>query len=126
MDEHPNVALVRRALGAMMEGDGAAVAETIADGIVWHEIGNPEPIRGKEALAARFSTASEDMGEITGSLHDVVGNDDHVVALVEAQATRGGGALSYRTAEIFHVRDGLITERWAFSDDTAEIAAFFA
>jgi hypothetical protein len=56
----------------------------------------------------------------------VVGGDDHTIALVEATATRGGRTLTYRTAEIFHVRDGKIVERWAFSDDTAAITAFFA
>jgi ketosteroid isomerase-like protein len=64
--------------------------------------------------------------QITGRLHDVVGGDDHTVALVEATATRGGRTLTYRTAEIFHIRDGKVVERWAFSDDTAAIIAFFA
>ncbi len=39
---------------------------------------------------------------------------------------RGGQTLTYRTAEIYHIRDGRVTERWAFSDDTAAITAFFA
>ena len=47
-------------------------------------------------------------------------------ALVEAHATRGGRTLDYRTAEIVHIRDGKITERWAFSDDTQRITDFFA
>jgi ketosteroid isomerase-like protein len=33
---------------------------------------------------------------------------------------------AYRTAEIMHFRDGKITARWAFSDDTAAINEFFA
>jgi ketosteroid isomerase-like protein len=126
MPEHPNVTLVRTMMEAMDTGDIATLADKISDGIVWHEIGNPEPVRGKEALAARFASADETWGEITGSVHDIVGNDDHVIALVEAQVTRGDKFLSYRTAEIFHVRDGKIAERWAFSDDTATIADFFA
>ena len=40
-------------------------------------------------------------------------------------ATRGDASLDYNTAEIFHIRDGLISERWAFSDDTASIVGFF-
>ena len=59
-------------------------------------------------------------------LHDVTANDDHAVALGTATATRDGKTFSYRTAEIFHIRDGKATERWAFSDDTAAINAFFA
>ena len=49
-----------------------------------------------------------------------------VVALVRAHATRGSETLDYNTAEIFHVRDGKVSERWAFSDDTARIIEFFS
>jgi hypothetical protein len=31
----------------------------------------------------------------------------------------------YRTAEILHMKDGKVTEHWAFSDDTAAITDFF-
>jgi hypothetical protein len=63
---------------------------------------------------------------ITVELHDVTASDDHVVALVKAHATRGDQTLDYDTAEIFHLKDGKITERWAFSDDTARITEFFS
>jgi ketosteroid isomerase-like protein len=59
-------------------------------------------------------------------MHDVVADDDHTVVLGTATATRNGKTLVYRTAEIYHVRDGKITERWAFSDDTKRIVDFFA
>ena len=125
MAEHPNVTLVRQALEALDSGDMASLLDTaVADDIVWHAIGAPEPIRGKEAL--RELMTGDPGFEIRGTTHDVVGNDEHVVALVDATATRGGRTLQYRTAEIFHVRDGRLTERWAFSDDTAAIEAFFA
>ena len=60
------------------------------------------------------------------TLHDVVANDEHVIALVNATATKDGKTFKYRTAEIHHVKDGKITERWAFSDDTDAINKFFA
>ena len=131
MAEHPNVALVRRAMQAMNEMDVskaneemAVVDAFMADDIVWHEIGRAEPRRGKDELRAEMSS----MGDTTikYELHDVVANDDHAIALGTATATRNGKTLVYRTAEIFHIRDGKATERWAFSDDTAEIVAFFA
>jgi ketosteroid isomerase-like protein len=59
-------------------------------------------------------------------VHDVVANDDHAIGLFDATATRDGKTFSYRVAEIYHIRNGKIVERWAFSDDTAAIAAFFA
>ena len=45
--------------------------------------------------------------------------------VIRSHASRGGHTLNYRVAEIYHVVDGLITQRWAFSDDTEAIARFF-
>ena len=132
MAEHPNVALVRRAMQAMNEMDMskadqemAVVDAFMADDIIWHEIGRAEPRRGKEELRA---ATAEDWGTATlkYELHDIVANDDHTIALGTATATRNGKTIEYRTAEIYHIRDGKAVERWAFSDDTAAIVAFFA
>ena len=123
MADHPNAALARRALDGFNSGDMETMSGLLADDVIWHEIGRAEPRRGKAEMAA--SLGSSDF-EITAKLHDVVANDEHVIALVDATATRGGKTLNYRTAEIMHVRDGKVTERWAFSDDTAAIVAFFA
>lgn len=125
MADHPNAALARTAMESMNTGDPSSMADFMADDIEWHEIGRDEPIRGKAALIERMSGGSRDF-EITTSLHDVVANDEHIVALVNAHATRGGETLDYRTAEIMHIRDGKVTARWAFSDDTAAINEFFA
>jgi ketosteroid isomerase-like protein len=130
MAEHPNVALVRRAMHAMNEMDMsradeemAVVDAFMADDIVWHEIGRAEPRRGKDELRATMSEFSD--ATIHYELHDVVANDEHAIALGTATATRNGKTLEYRTTEIFHMRDGRATERWAFSDDTAAIVEFF-
>jgi ketosteroid isomerase-like protein len=40
--------------------------------------------------------------------------------------SRDGKTFKYQTAEIVHIKDGKLTERWAFSNDTAAIVAFFA
>ena len=125
MGEHPNVALVRRMIEAMNAGDMQASADALADDVEWHEIGRAEARHGKAALRDAMAAGAADY-EIKVKLHDIVGGDDHTVALVEATATRGGRTLTYRTAEILHLRDGKFVERWAFSDDTAAITAFFA
>jgi len=125
MADHPNAAMMRAATEAVNAGDMQAMTDLIADDVEWYEIGRSEPTRGKQALAERFMSGSRDW-EVTTKVHDIVANDDHVIALVEAHATRNGKTLDYRTAEITHVRDGKITARWAFSDDTAAIVDFFA
>ena len=132
MAEHPNVALVRRGVEAMTETDMskaqqemAVVDAFMADDIVWHEIGRAEPRRGKDELRAAMMAGAGGTS-IRYDLHDVIANDDHAIVLGTATATRGDQTLVYRTAEVFHIRDGKAIERWAFSDDTAAIVAFFA
>jgi ketosteroid isomerase-like protein len=120
-----SVAILRQAFDALQSGDPQSVGELLADDVEWHEIGRTEPIVGKEALAARYASAMPGWN-ITGELHDILANEDHAIALATATATMGGKSLTYRTAEIFHIRDGKIAARWAFSDDTAAINAFFA
>jgi ketosteroid isomerase-like protein len=127
VNDHPNAALVRKYLEAMTTGDMQVGAEMLSDDIEWHEIGRADAIRGKAALAERFGMGSGTAPsyEITGETHDVIANDDHTIALLTAHATRGGETLDYKVAEIYHVRDGKISGRWAFSDDTEAINAFF-
>ena len=123
MEEHPNAAVVRRMNEAMSGGDMETAASLVADDVVWHEIGAAEPIRGKAKLAARMA----DFGDatITYDIHDVLASDEHVIALGTANATIDDRKLTYRTAEIYHVGNGQVTERWAFSDDTKAITDFF-
>ncbi|MGZ6299390.1 MAG: nuclear transport factor 2 family protein [Candidatus Limnocylindria bacterium] len=127
MNDHPNAVLVRKWLDTMNSGDMQAGADMLTDDIEWHEIGRADAIHGKAALAERFGMGSGTAPsyEITGETHDVIGGDDHTVALLSAHATRGDEKLDYRVAEIYHIRDGKICARWAFSDDTDAINAFF-
>jgi ketosteroid isomerase-like protein len=124
MADHPNAAIIRRAAEAMSAGDLQGASSFLADDVRWHEIGSSQPVEGKQALAERFAAMPPD-ASITTDTHDVVANDEHAIALVEATARMGDQSLVYRTAEIYHMKDGKITERWAFSDDTDRINKFF-
>jgi ketosteroid isomerase-like protein len=123
MGEHPNAAVVRTMNEAMFSGDIETAASKVADDVVWHEIGRAEPRRGKGELSASMDEFRDT--SITWDVHDILASDDHVIALGTATATRGDKQLVYRTAEIYHVKDGQVSERWAFSDDTQRIADFF-
>jgi ketosteroid isomerase-like protein len=126
MAEHPNATLVRQYLERQELSDIDAMAEMLADDVEWHEIGRAEPIRGKAALAERYMGSGQPEWKITGGeVHDVIGGDDHTVALLSANAEWGDKTLSYRVAEIYHIKDGKVTARWAFSDDTEAINSFF-
>jgi hypothetical protein len=52
-------------------------------------------------------------------------NDEHVIGLVETTLNMDGESFTYRTAGIAHMKDGKLTERCAFSDDTQRIIEFF-
>ena len=124
MDEHPNAKVLRDMADRMKAGDFQAAFDVLADDVVWHEIGSAEPTRGKQALGERYTESVGDF-EIDAEAHDVLANDEHAIQLMNVTARRGGKTLEYRTAEIYHMTDGKITERWAFSDDTAKIVEFF-
>ncbi len=125
MADHPNAAIIRAAQEELdRTGDMESSLDMLDDNVVWHEIGRDEPIRGKQALAERFRGMPEG-ASIKTETHDVLANDEHTIQLVTATATMGDQQLVYRTAEIYHMKDGKITERWAFSDDTDRINKFF-
>jgi ketosteroid isomerase-like protein len=125
MADHPNVALIREALEAFAVDEIKGFKQYVADDIVWHYIGEDEPLRGKEAMVGPAAMDSRDF-TIDVEIHDVLANDDHGVAMINATAKRNGQTLKYQTVEILHLKSGKVTERWAFSDDTARITAFFA
>jgi len=124
MDEHPHARILRDMSDRMKEGDFEAAFDVLADDVEWHEIGRAEPTRGKQALRQRYAESIGDF-DIEADTHDVVANDEHAVQLMNVTARRGDRTLEYRTAEIYHMTDGKITARWAYSDDTAQIVEFF-
>jgi ketosteroid isomerase-like protein len=125
MAEHPNVTVYRGVHERLQRGDFEAMFEALDDEVVWHQIG-AETLHGKEAVRENMS-AMEEFGADAFDIvvHDVVGNDEHVVGLVEATINVADRSFTYRTAEIAHMKDGKVTERWAFSDDTQRIIEFF-
>jgi ketosteroid isomerase-like protein len=123
MDDHPNAAAFRRL--AEQPADLDQMLDGLDENVEWHEIGNPEPLRGKEAVVKRWTSGDLGASQIDSNLHDVVANDEHTIALMENTVTRDGKSLTYRTAEIMHIKDGKVTARWAFSDDTDRINKFF-
>lgn len=124
MSDHPNVQVVRELLEAFNNQDREAIDQHMADDVVWHTIGGRTATGLKELEL--FITESDLGPKVSIEIHDIVGNEDHVIALVEATAETDSEKFTYKTAEIVHVDDGRVTERWAFSDDTGRISQFFS
>lgn len=127
---HPNVDLVRGGYEAFATGDVPAVLARFAEDISWH-------IPGRSAVAGDYHGHEEVLGffgkllEVSGGtfkleIHDIMGNDDHVVALIKASAERDGRTHEFDTAHVWHVADGKATEFWALSTNPYEDDEFWA
>src|SRR6266540_2833003 len=98
----------------------------LAAGLRWHEAGNPE-VMGRDAVLDQMSGAVK---RIDGNIavHDVLANDEHVIALINVALRKPDGSeIAYPAIEVAHISDGLITERWSFMDSCPpDVNAFFS
>lgn len=89
MTEHPNAAAFRRALTDMMQGNFDTFEDLLAADVVWHEAGNPQPVRGRDAVMEIFVGLVASGLEFEDDLHEVLANDEHLVALIRAHVRKG-------------------------------------
>ena len=119
---HPNEALVRRGYEAFATGDMATLNELFADDIVWHVPGRSQlagDFRGKEEVFGNF----QKVAELTGGtfkldIHAVLADDEHAVVLARAMGEREGKTLNDNSVQVFHIKDGKVTEQWLHPGDT--------
>jgi ketosteroid isomerase-like protein len=125
---HPDEAVVRRFVDAMVARDVGAIAECFADDVVFHIAGrNPlsGDYRGKHDVMTRlFQAWEEAFGGLEIDVHDVLANDDHVVVLSDRRAQREDRTLEMRAAGIYHVAGGKISEAWLMEWDPYSIDQF--
>ena len=114
---------------AFSKGDFDTFVGTLADDVVWHAPGSTRfsGVReGKPAAMARFMEQREAGFVLTfEDIHDVLANDDHVVAMLTIRFARGDESISGPSVFVMHVRDGKLVEFWAMNEDQAAIDAFF-
>ncbi|MEO8571914.1 MAG: nuclear transport factor 2 family protein [Chloroflexota bacterium] len=115
--EHPNATAYRRTADAFRARDLAALAALFDPDAVWHIPGQSfraGEIRGLEAIIALLRGLP---AGFTIREHDVLGNDEHVVALSHIGVLRPDLELETRVVNVFHFRDGRQVERWFYPDD---------
>ena len=92
--EHPNATTYRRTADAFRAGDREALAALIDEDVVWHIPGSGPlagDIQGREALFRFFDRLLEvTEGTFMIKEHDILGSDEHVVALSSWSAVREG------------------------------------
>ena len=123
MTDHPNAVKTRRALDAFNAGDMPALLELLDDSVVWHAPGTSRfggQFEGKNQVLDRFRRMAEAGVVTTFDVHDVVGNDDHVVALVHVTVVDSDGRrYEGPQVQVLHVQDGRAVEFWGMNQDQA-------
>jgi uncharacterized protein len=125
-----NVGIVREGYAAFSRGDLEGLRkEFFAPDLIWH-------YAGKSQLAGHYHGVDEVVnwlvrsfelsdGTLAVELHDVVGNDEHVVALVTVRATRQGKQLFDQGVHVFHLSEGRATQVWLLPGDLYTNDAFW-
>lgn len=121
--EHPNALVYRRTAEAFRAGDRDTLTKLINQDVVWHVPGSSAmagDIHGREAVFQFL----ERLREITDGTfvlkeHDVLGSNDHVVALSYMSAVRAQEPVSVDVVSVFHFRNGRQQERWFHPSDIA-------
>jgi ketosteroid isomerase-like protein len=127
--EHPNVTLAKQGFEAFKRGDMAWMDDHMADDVIWHVGGNSKwagSYEGKAKVLDFFGRQTQALGHPPEvDIHDVVGNDDHVITIGTAKATGPeGSSAEWKYAQIFHVRDGKVTEVWGMAENDADVDPF--
>ena len=119
---HPNEKLVRKGYEAFGKGDMDTLNELFADDIVWNAPGRNQlsgTYRGKDEVFSNFQKVVElTGGSFKIDIHDLLANDDHAVVLVHTTGEREGKKLDDRAVQVFHIKNGKVTEEWLHPGDT--------
>jgi ketosteroid isomerase-like protein len=127
--EHPNVSIVKEGFEALEKGDIGWLGEHMADDIVWHVGGNSKwagTYEGKAKVMDLFGRQMQAMnGPPEADIHDILGNDDHVVVLGSAKASAAdGSSAEWKYVNVFHIKDGKTTEAWGMAENDAAVDPF--
>jgi uncharacterized protein len=125
-----NAEIVRRFQEAMFSNPAEAM-ELLADDAVWHVPGKnllSRDYRGKAEIAGFFARARElSGGTVRSEVLDVLGGEQHAVALVRVHAEREGRSLGGQfQAFTFRIEQGKIAEFWFMIEDRYAVDAFWS
>lgn len=124
-----NVELVRRGYTAFNAGDMATLSDLFAEDAVWHVAGSgvlSGTKQGRDAILAYFGElGARTQGHFQANVEDIVGGENHTVAIQQTHGEANGKILDMPTVITFVVRDGQIAEGREFFEDTAKADDFW-
>jgi uncharacterized protein len=127
---HPNALLLHAHIDALARGDVAGAMSFYSDDVIFHYPGrNPlsGDYRGKgEVLTLLGKVVQQTDGSFRPEVHDILASSDHVAALVTVHASRGGTSAEWQSIDVFHVRDGKLSEHWVHEVDQDLVDRFWS
>ena len=117
----PNAAIIRKAYEDFVHGDIPAVFAVFDPAITWHVPGHGPlsgDLVGHNAIAGFFQSTMElSGGTFSIDVHNVLANDDLVVALVTVNAQRDGISASFPEVHVWRMKNGKATEFREYQGD---------
>ena len=127
---HPNADLLAAQVDALARGDLATAMSFYTDDCVFHYPGrNPlsGDYRGKDQVHALLDRAFQlTSGSFKPEVHDILASDEHVAALVTVHAERDGRSVEWQSVDLFHVRNGKLSEHWVHEVDQGVVDRFWS
>ena len=122
--------MLRALYEAFGRGDLAEVESLFSPDAIFHQPGR-NPTSGdykgvSEILRLLRSLAERSGGTFRGTVHDILGSDDHAIGLLRVTAARKDRPLDMPVVHVVHVTNGRITEIWAHPRDQYAVDAFWA
>jgi len=132
MEKVENIQIVQDLYAALADCNLSAILALLADDVEWHFTGDPAVIpfaghcQGRATVVDFFATLAATVQVLAFGPHEVIGCDDHVVTIGQAQVRVKATSRIYETdwTHLVTVRHGKIVRLREFSD-TACIAAAF-
>jgi ketosteroid isomerase-like protein len=130
MEEHPNVALLRRGYEAFAKEDMATLTELIDENVIYHSSGrNPlaGEYKGRNAVFDWFGQIAERSGgTFRVVVDDILANAERGVVLTRAAASREGKQLDSMGSATYRIRNGKVVEAWFYSEDPYDFDEFWS
>ncbi|MBB6402832.1 nuclear transport factor 2 family protein [Arthrobacter sp. AZCC_0090] len=124
-----NAELVRQGYEAFNAGDLATLSELFAEDAVWYAAGSgvlSGTKQGRDAILAYFGElGARSQGSFQAAVQDIVGGENHTLAIQQTRAENNGKTLDIATVISFVLRDGKVVEGREFFEDTAQADEFW-
>ena len=81
---------------------------------------------GRDQVLAFLGQVFQETGmQMSVSIHDILASNDHAVILHESTLTLKDRALTAKYADVYHLKNGKITEHWHLAVDPKADEKFF-